>query len=73
MLVAVKEVHGEDGVQQTAVRGYLGRPVEVLQAADLFESRRMEMDFQVAVITPGYFIGQEYLEEGSIVQLVPPG
>ena len=61
VLVTVKEVQGEDSIEQTAVHGYLGRPVKVLQAADLLESRRMEMDFQVAVITPGYLVSQQYL------------
>jgi len=30
MLVAVKKIQGEDGIQQTAVKGDTGRPVEVL-------------------------------------------
>jgi len=59
--VAVKEVQGEDGIDQSALHGYLSGPVEVLQAADLLEARRMEVDFQVAVITPGYLVSEDYL------------
>ncbi|GAI40806.1 unnamed protein product [marine sediment metagenome] len=61
MFVAVNEVQGEDGIEQAALHGYLCCPVKILQAADLLETRRMEMDFQVAVITPGYLVSQEYL------------
>ena len=57
VLVSVNEVEREDSIQQATVYGNLGCPVKVLQSADLLESRRMEVDFQVTVITPGYLIG----------------
>jgi hypothetical protein len=71
MLMTVKEVQGKGGIQQTPIRGHLGCPVEVLQATDLLESCLLEMDLQVAVITPGYFVRKQYLEKGSIVQPLP--
>ena len=61
VLVTVNEVQGEDGIEQTAIHGYLRCPVEVLQSADLLESRHMEMDFQVVVITSCYLVSQQYL------------
>jgi hypothetical protein len=43
MFVAVNEIQGKDGIQQTALHGYLGCPVEILKTADLLESRLLEM------------------------------
>ena len=73
MLMAVQELQGEDCIQQAPVKGNTGFPVEIFQPANLFESRQPQVDFQVMVITAAYLISQDYLQEGSIVQLVPPG
>jgi hypothetical protein len=72
MLVTVEEVQGKDGIQQSTVYRYGSSPVEILQAANLFEACGQEVDFQVAVIPSGYLVRQDYLEKGGIVQLVPP-
>lgn len=72
-LVVIKEVQGKDRIQQTTIYGYLGCPVKVLETADFLKSSFLEMHSQVVVITPGYLISQQYLKEGGIVHLLPPG
>jgi hypothetical protein len=68
--MAVKEVQREDGIQQPPVCSYGGCPIEVLQAADLFEACLLQMDFHISVISAGDLIRQDYLKKGGIVQLV---
>ena len=61
VLVAVNEIQGEDGIHKTALHSYPGCPVEILQAADLLETRLLKVHFQVTVITPGYLVSEDYL------------
>jgi hypothetical protein len=67
MLMAIKKVQREDGIQQPPVRSDRGGPVEILQAADLFETSLLQMDFHIPVIPPRDLVRQDYLQEGCIV------
>ena len=49
VLVLVQELQGEDGVQEPAVEGDVGRPVEVLQAAGLLEAGALKPQFNAPV------------------------
>ena len=73
VLVPGEEFHGEDGVQEPAVQGDGGGPVEVLQPAGLLEAGVVQPEFQAAVGAAVDLVAEDDFEEGSVVQLVPTG
>ena len=68
-----EELQGEDSVQEPAVQGDGGGPVEVFQPAGLLEAGSAQPQFQTAVGAAVYLVGEDDLQEGSVVQLVPAG
>ena len=66
-----EEFQGEYGIQEPSVQGNGSGPVEVLQAAGLLESGVAQAQFQAAIGTPVDLVGEDDLQEGGIVQLVP--
>ena len=73
MFVLVQELQGEDSVQEPAVQGDGGGPVEVLQAAGLLEAGALKPQFHAAVGAAIDLVTEDDLQEGGIVQLFPAG
>ena len=69
----VQEFQGEGGVQEPSVQGDAGGPVEVLQAADFLEAGPVQAGLDAAVVAAVHLVGEDDLQEGSVVQLLPSG
>ena len=69
----VQELQGEDGVQEEAVEGDGGRPVEVLEAAGLLEAGAPQPQFGAPVSPAIDLVTEDDLQEGCIGQLLPAG
>ena len=52
---------GKCAVNQAAIEGDTSFPIEILKTTELFKSCLLEMNLQVAVITPAHFISEQYL------------
>ena len=63
MLVLVQELQGEDGVQQPAVQGDGGGPVEVLQPAGLLEAGALQPQFHAPVGAAVDLVAEDDLQE----------
>ena len=73
VFLPAEEFQREDGVQKPAVQGNGGSPVEVLQPAGLLEAGVAHSQFHAPVGAAVDLVGEDDLQERSIVQLVPAG
>ena len=73
VLVPGQELQGEGDIQEPAVEGDGGGPVEVLQAAGLLEAGVVQSQFQAAVRAAIDLVAEDDFQEGGLVQLVPAG
>ena len=72
MLAAVEEVQREGGVEQAAVEPDGGRPVEVLEAAELLEAGLAQAQLQPPVVAAAHLVDEQDLQEVRVVEVVAP-
>ena len=60
-------------MQEPAIQGDGGGLVEVLQPADLLEAGGPDAQFQAAVGAAVDLVGEDDLQDGGVVQMVPAG
>ena len=65
-----QELKGEHQVEEPAVQGDFGRPVEVLKATGLLEAGRPQPEVGASIIPAADLVGQSVLQEGRVVQLL---
>ena len=71
VLVAVQELEGEGGIEESSVECDGCGPVEVFEAAGLLEAGPLEAELEPPVVSAVDLIGQYDLQEGCVVELLP--
>ena len=73
VLAAVEKLQRAGGVEEPAVEPDGGRPVEVLEPADLLEAGLAQAQLQAPVVAPAHLIGEGDLQEVGVVEPLAPG
>ena len=65
VLAAVEEAQRAGGVEQPAVEPDAGRPVEVLEPAELLEAGLAQAQLQAPVVAAAHLVGEDDLQKSA--------
>ena len=73
MLAAVEEPQRAGGVEEAPGEPDRSRPVEVLEPAEPLEAGLAQAELQAPVVAAAHLVGEDNLQEVSVVEPLAPG